>query len=66
VIEVPRPNDEPTHLVGTQHGRESSVAFRRREIVFERPAFEDADKEETERRDVEPYGPDRELLLSNR
>jgi hypothetical protein len=64
VIEVLRRRDQPADLVRAQHRREPAVAFRRREVLFQFAAFEDADKEEAQGRHVQPHGPDRELLLS--
>src|SRR5260370_35525588 len=61
VIEVLRAGNEPADLLGTQHGRESPVTLRGRQLLPQGAPFQDPDKKEAERRHVEAHGADREL-----
>jgi hypothetical protein len=60
-IEVLRAGNEPADLIFAQHGRQSPVTPRGRQLLLHGVSFQDPDYEEAERRHMEAHGADREL-----
>jgi hypothetical protein len=53
VVEVLRSGNEPPHFIRTQNGGETSVLFRRWQVVFHGPALEHAYIDKAQRGDME-------------